>query len=550
MTSIDISNFPIRLEARNITQKNRLDDITFTIEPGQIIAIVGGSGAGKSTLLRTLLGLEKSTSGEVYINGCNFSLNYHLRAHIGYVPQDDIVHIELTVREALVSAAKLRLPMGSDIRGTVRRTIERVGLNDREHVKISNLSGGQRKRVSIAIELLANPKLILLDEPTSGLDPALDKQMMELLIQLSREGSAVVVVTHATANISSCDRVLFLGRGGKLCYFGSPTKCLQFFGCSDFTSIYSKLTSQENINLYSGIFRGSGYYQDWIDSYLRPTQNIRYLQVKIQDCWRQWRILARREIILLGRDRLNLILSLITAPLGIGLLKIGLGKIQPFTDPRYAGVAVQSILIFASACLWVGLFASLPQIVKEINIYHRERLIGIRVFPYLCAKLFTLSLLGIFQAGLVAWTIGRCFATPISPLISWEFGIGITCGITLLASLSLGLLISALARTPSQANSTLPVILIPQIIFSGTLFKLIGVGKLLSYFTISRWAIGALGSISNINSLAIANNGTYLFPFGTAYESSWSNLLLNISILVLHAIIYMSIAAWWMNRKV
>ncbi|WP_373538857.1 ABC transporter ATP-binding protein/permease [Chamaesiphon sp.] len=547
----------IRLEARDITlgskDKKRLDNITFTIEPGQLIAIVGGSGAGKSTLMRVLLGNEAPTSGTIHLNGVELRENYDLfRQQIGYVPQDDIVHSDLTVEESLCCAAKLRLPAGTKIREVVERTLDRIQMTDRRRARIANLSGGQRKRVSIGVELLADPKLFLLDEPTSGLDPGLDRSMMELLRDVAhKDRRTVAVVTHATDNISVCDRVLFLGRGGRLCFYGTPRETLIFFGCGNFTEAYLKLEAEAKIELYQAIYRGSGYYRDYVANRLRtPSTGIPSFTVPRSDLARQWRICCHRQLKLTRRDRVNLLLSLLVAPVGIGLLKVAISDVKPFTavTGTHATSAIQVLLVFVCACLWVGLSGSLQEIVKEKAIYARERAVNLKIRAYLGAKVFVLGLLAIVQAGFIAYAIAHLFIAPSNPLMTWESGMALASLLTLVASLSLGLLVSAVVSNGSQANSLLPLLLIPQIVFSGALFKLEGIANTISYFTISRWSIGAFGTIANVN--ALAPNVTDLpFPFGVAYSRSWNNLACSLSMLIVHAGIYILISAWLLSKK-
>jgi ABC transport system ATP-binding/permease protein len=245
----------IRLDVDRITKvikKNSqrlclLDNINLAIEPGQFVAIVGGSGTGKSTLLKTLLGITQPTNGMVYLNGDNLVNNFNIyRNSIGYVPQSDIVHTHLTVREVLTYAAQMRLPPDTDVRATLAKTLAQIELVPSQDSLVKNLSGGQLKRVSMGVELLAEPKLFFLDEPTSGLDPGLDKKMMELLRRLADRGQTVVLVTHATSNIMLCDRVAFMGLGGQLCYFGPPADATEFFEVPslDFADIYIQLETQ------------------------------------------------------------------------------------------------------------------------------------------------------------------------------------------------------------------------------------------------------------------------------------------------------------------
>jgi ABC transport system ATP-binding/permease protein len=266
---LDLGN-QIRLDITNLklvsNGKTRLEDLSFSLEPGQFIALVGGSGAGKSTLMRTLLGIESPTSGTVYINGADLRQNFNIyRNQIGYVPQDDIIHQDLSVEEVLSYAAKLRLPEDADIQSVIEQALTDIKMTPRRSALIKELSGGQRKRVSIGVELLANPKLFFLDEPTSGLDPGLDKLMMELLQDLAHKGGrTIILVTHATSNITQCDRIVFLGAGGKLCYFGSSEESLNFFDVTDFADIYIKLTESEAINENVRRYRQSSYFQKYI----------------------------------------------------------------------------------------------------------------------------------------------------------------------------------------------------------------------------------------------------------------------------------------------
>ncbi|MGF1491775.1 MAG: ATP-binding cassette domain-containing protein [Microcoleaceae cyanobacterium] len=216
---LDIQQLRLSVKNRQGKSKVLLNDLSFAIEPGQFVALVGGSGAGKSTLMRTLLGTQPITKGRVNINGENLYKSFDLyRNQIGYVPQDDIVHSNLTVGEVLTYAAQLRLPADVNVPDIVQKTLFEIDLLDRREALVHKLSGGQRKRVSIGVELLSDPKLFFLDEPTSGLDLGLDKKMMQLLRKLANQGRTIVLVTHAAANIKLCDRMLFLGRGGRLCY--------------------------------------------------------------------------------------------------------------------------------------------------------------------------------------------------------------------------------------------------------------------------------------------------------------------------------------------
>jgi ABC transport system ATP-binding/permease protein len=545
--------------------KRRLDNLSFALEPGQFVALVGGSGAGKSTLMRTLLGIETATSGTVYINGSDLRQNFNIyRNQIGYVPQDDIIHMDLNVEEVLTYAAQLRLPPDIDLKEIVNRALNDIKMTNRRKLPIKKLSGGQRKRVSIGVELLANPKLFFLDEPTSGLDPGLDKQMMELLRDLAHDGDrTIVLVTHATANITDCDRIVFLGENGKLCYFGTPAEALTFFEVSDFANIYIKLQQESDIDRYVQLYRNSPYFHKYVANSLNPNSNSRSTQIaptaKQANFVTQWKILALRYFNLMNRDRINLGLALFTAPAGISLINFALRDKDPFVlgskaDPGLPGLALQVLFVFTCASLWVGLSSSLQEIVKESAIYLRERLVNLRLRSYLGSKFTVLAALAVIQTILITLSITIGFKSPTPDLIPWQLGIFINTFLTLTASFSLGLLVSAAVNNSNQANSALPLLLLPQIIFSGVLFKLQDAGAAISYLMLSRWAIGAYGTIVNINQLLPTNMKTILlkdmpFPTGKAYEPTWSNLSFNWLMLLVHITVYLSVAAWLQKRK-
>jgi ABC transport system ATP-binding/permease protein len=563
----------IRLEAHNVVLetkgKRRIDDISLAIEPGQFVALVGGSGAGKSTFMRTLLGIERPTKGVVYLNGEDLQRNFNIyRTQIGYVPQDDIIHRDLTVKEVLTYAAKLRLPPDINVNQVIEQTLQDVEMSHRREAKVSELSGGQRKRVSIGVELLADPKLFFLDEPTSGLDPGLDKKMMELLRKLADQGRTIILVTHATTNIKLCDRIVFLGQGGKLCYFGAADECLRFFNVKeDFSDIYNRLERPENVVDCAEKFFNSNDYHSYITNHLSSTNQTSQNNFKKQqnaskvNFTKQLSILTQRYLKIQSRDRVNLALGLLTAPIGISLITFALKDKHPFilpekTDPTLASLALRVLFVFTCAALWVGLSSSLQEVVKESAIYLRERLVNLSVFAYIGSKLNILAGLAILQTILISLTILVGFKSPQPELISWVLGLGITTFLTLLASFSLGLLVSAFVKNGSQANSALPLLLLPQIIFSGVLFKMEGIASKISWMMLSRWSIGAYGSIVNLNAMVpeaikLPDGSTVpqAFEVTSVYHPNWSNLNLNWGILLLHSIIYLSVTCYLQKRK-
>ncbi|MGB3208278.1 MAG: FHA domain-containing protein [Crinalium sp.] len=564
----------IRLDADKLVIKRRLDNIYLPIEPGHFVALVGGSGAGKSTLMKTLLGIEKPNSGVVYLNGEDLQKNFNIyRTQIGYVPQDDILHPDLTVAEVLTYAAKLRLPMDIDVQMVVEKTLKDVEMSHRRGALVKELSGGQRKRVSIGVELLADPKLFFLDEPTSGLDPGLDKKMMELLRKLANQGRTVILVTHATANIKLCDRIVFLGRGGKLCYYGSPDEAFKFFNINnnDFADIYTELekeTEQETDNAignWQAKFQQSNYYQRYIGNHLSINSQLQSTNPPAEKVKRspteQLALLSERYFKLIQRDRVYLTLSLLTAPIGISLIPLAIRDKNPLVlgsepDPTLAPLALRVLFVFTCAAIWVGLSSSLQEIVKEAAIYLRERLVNLGLFPYLGSKVVIFSVLAALQTFLMTIVILIGFKSPTPDLISWQIGLAITTFLTLITSMSLGLVVSALVKNSSQANSALPLLLLPQIIFSGVLFKMEGIASKVSWLMLSRWSVGAYGSLVNVNAMVpeptkLPDGSTLPQPFEvtSVYDPTWENLSLNWGILLLQIVIFLTITFWLQKRK-
>ncbi|MFB2738633.1 ATP-binding cassette domain-containing protein [Umezakia ovalisporum] len=565
----------IRLDAKNIfkTIKTRnhtkvlLNQISLPIEPGQLVAFVGGSGAGKSTLMQTLLGIQPTTEGTVYINGENLRHKFNIyRNQIGYVPQSDILHKELKVVEALKYSAKLRLPPDADIDLIIEQTLSQIEMLASRDVFVKNLSGGQLKRVSIGVELLVDPKLFFLDEPTSGLDPGLDKKMMQLLRKLANQGRTIILVTHATGNINLCDRIAFLGQGGNLCYFGSFEDACIFFNLEkcDFADVYIKLDNQEVVMTTAEQFKRSPYQTQYIDQRLgiNASKIIKAMPRQVQaSLGYQTLILAQRHLQLIVRDRINLIISLITAPIAILLINLAIADQEPLilgseADPGVAPLAQTVVFVFTCTAIWVGLASSLQEIVKEKDIYLRERLVNLSFFAYLSAKVLVLSGIACLQTTIMVTAILMSFAVPKSLTIPWFWGVSITSFLTLLSCLCLGLTVSASVKNSTQANSALVMLLLPQIILSGVLFQTQGISKYLSWLTISRWSVGAYGSLVNINALVpeptLLPKGTTIAPpfvITDVYDPSWYNLSLNWGLLLLHSFVYVIVTLIIQKRK-
>src|SRR5215467_2762808 len=225
-----------------------LYEVSLVIEPGELVALVGGSGAGKTTLLEILAGLRAPSTGQVTHDGVRVDTGATPRSGVGYVPQDDIIHAEMPLRRTLQYAARLRLPAETSPEQAgqiVDQIMRELDLTHQRDVTVRMLSGGQCKRASIAVELLTRPATFFLDEPTSGLDPSTSTEVVRLLRQLTRRGVTVVLTTHEPATIDRCDRVVFLTRNGHLAFAGTPSQARRYFGVDDLVEVYRRLASED-----------------------------------------------------------------------------------------------------------------------------------------------------------------------------------------------------------------------------------------------------------------------------------------------------------------
>lgn len=504
----------LRIDALHLTKKTPkgltlLDDISLSILPREFVAIVGVSGAGKSTLLDALNGLRPATSGTVLVNDHDLYKNFKAyRTEVGYVPQEDIIHRELTVLQALDYAAKLRLPADTtraERRQRVQRVLSELELSHRQQVLVKQLSGGQRKRVSMGVELLTEPSLFFLDEATSGLDPGTEVQMMRLLRKLADQGRTVLLITHATKNVMMCDMVLFLTKGGRVAYFGPPHQALDYFEVEDFDEIYLKVEEELTPEDWKQRYLISSHYQKYV---LERQQAIQTPldhkagvppasqpphQAKGISAWRQWVILSQRYVATLVQERVSLPLMLSLAPV-LGLLDVVMWKRQLFdSQAGDGGQAFTMMFLSVLIATIVGSLGTMREIVKEADIYRRERMVGLKILPYSFSKLWVTVLLAMYQAAFFLLTKEWTVNIPggwetVGPLY-------LTLFLVTLGGMVMGLLVSSLSSNQNVAPMLTVFFLVPQITFAGSILPLkdMGVaGQLLSSITVTRWSYEAM----------------------------------------------------------
>jgi len=491
-----------------------LDRVSLSVRPGEFVALVGASGAGKSTLLSCLLGLRRPTAGRVLYNGLDSSLATDLfRSLLGYVPQDDIVHRDLEVEEALHFSARMRLPADTDQREIQRRVdfvLATMGLGHRRQNRIGTLSGGERKRVSVGVELLTEPGVLFMDEPTSGLDPGMEKKTMQLLARLARGGRTVILITHATQNILLCDQVAFLAPGGRLAFFGPPRQALEFFGVEDFADIYLALDTAEAGVRWRERFQATARSQEPE----RPTAHSRPVGnpgsgpgVSLLASCRQLGVLLERYARLLRADRQNLTLLLGQAPI-IGVILALLfepdlfGLRQEFSGRGLFPIQDGQTLLFLlmMSCLMFGVINSCREVVKELPIFRRERLVNLQLVPYLLSKVLLLGLLGLLQSAILLATI--LLRIPLAldgpGLLQAFLFLFAAC----LGGVLLGLIMSSLTASAEQSMSLVSVVLILQLVFSGAFIRAENMPQplnTLSLLAVSRWCFGGLASLARLN---------------------------------------------------
>src|SRR4051794_15300350 len=390
----------LRLDARDVTvvaaQQTILDRASLSVAPGELVALIGESGSGKTTLLKALAGVTPPTSGTVSVSGEPVAAR---GTDIGYVPQSDVVHRPLTVREALRYSARLRLPedaSAADVEAAVERVVDEVALAEHADTRIGSLSGGQRKRAAVAVELLGNPSLLFLDEPTTGLDPELETRLMRLLRNLAGSGRAVAVVTHATKNLTLCDKVAVMGRGGQLAYFGPPGGALEFFGVASFDEIFRALLERPSAE-WRQLFetRASAPSPE-------PPAPVAAHRAPSRRAGPQARVVASRYLRLLVRDRRNVAILLGQVPL-LALGMAGLFKADVFsTGQGHAGSSAQLLFLMVITAVWLGSIDAAREIVKERSVLERELAAGLRLRAYVAAKAAVLFGLATIQTLVLA----------------------------------------------------------------------------------------------------------------------------------------------------
>ena len=538
-----------------------LEGITFPLSERSFTAVIGPAGAGKSTLLNALTGKRPATKGTVLYDNRDLYKSYdELRQRIGLVPQQSVTHDQLTARTALGYAAELRFPSDTGQRERHTRVEEVLGeLEMTQHgdTRVERLSGGQNKRVNIGLELLTRPSLLFLDEPTSPLDPHLKRELMErmrgMADKTAEKGQSVVVITHDVEPklLDLCDRLIVLAPGGKMAYFGPPKEGLKYFGKDDWADVFQGFSREPQ--------------RDWMGEYKRSPDFAKYVTARMaapvaqplppgaaqreepapprqRGRVKQLSTLSRRYARVLSVDRGYLMFTALLPLILGGLVRAVSGA--GLAGPVNTG-AEQTLLILVMAAALSGMANSVREIIKERDIFERERMAGLSAGAYLGSKVIVLGLLSVIQTLLIV-VIGLA-GKPMPPhgsvLGSAFLEILIGAAALCLVSMFVGLMVSALVTKGEQTMPALVVIVMLQVVLSGAVFPLTGVGGWFAAIAPARWGLAALASTADLNAI---------MPPGGHRDALWAHTpvqwFTNMGCLIGIGLICLIVAQWRLGK--
>jgi ABC-type multidrug transport system ATPase subunit len=432
--------------------------------------------------------VAEPTDGAVRFDGLDVHANLRtLRGVIGYVPQEDTIHADLPLERTLRYAARLRLPSSTSRAAAddaVRRAIATVGLTEQSDVRVGALSGGQRKRASIAVELLTAPRVFFLDEPTSGLDPSTSAELVAHLRTLADRSATVVFTTHSVDDLAMCDRIVFMARGGRVAFVGTIDAALARFAVDSVPELYRRLAEPDAM-VHTADRTAVG-----------PESGRRDVgRRQVAGALTQWTVLTRRTAETFVRNPLTLAILVASPVLVVGMFAILFrpGAFDPADPSPSSMVMIGFWIVFAA--FFFGITYGLLQIVTERAIVHRERLVGLRLGAYVASKVTVLVpvLLVVIIAMLgVLRRLDRLPSRPLGTYASMTLSL-LLCAV---AALGLGLLASAAVKNVAQATLALPMLCFPAVLFSGAILPvhlMASAGVALSTIIPSRWAFEAIG---------------------------------------------------------
>ncbi|WP_084229203.1 ATP-binding cassette domain-containing protein [Mycobacterium sherrisii] len=536
--------------------KQLLDNISLTARPGTLTAVIGGSGAGKSTLARLIAGYTSPSSGTVTFAGHDIHAEYaSLRSRIGMVPQDDVVHRQLTVTQALSYAAELRLPPDTskaDRAKVVAQVLAELELTKHADTRVDKLSGGQRKRASVALELLTGPSLLILDEPTSGLDPALDHQVMTMLRQLADAGRVVVVVTHMLSYLDLCDQLLLVAPGGKTAYCGPPDQIGAAMGTTNWAKIFTKVGADPDEANRRFVERKQAERRRQKPLPANDDEPGELGEPVHTSVRRQVSTIARRQIRLVVADRAYFIF-LAVLPFILGSLSLTVPGSYGFHLPgANAGTPDESAQILAllmPAAAFMGTALTIRDLVGERAIFQREQAVGLSTTAYLLAKTAVFCGFAVVQSAIITAIVvlGKSAPTRGGVLLGHStvaatVELFATVAATCVASAILGLAISSLVRSSEQIMPLFVVAVMAQLVLCGGMVPVTGRLGLdqLSFVTPARWGYAAAAATVDLRHLVPDT----LLPQDRFWQHTTKTWLLDMGMLAGLSVLYLGFVRW------
>jgi ABC transport system ATP-binding/permease protein len=539
--------------ALTIDGRQLLSDVSFTAKPGTLTAVIGPSGAGKSTLVKLIGGALPRTAGVVAFDRHDVHAEYaSMRSRIGVVPQDDVVHRQLTVEQALGYAAELRLPPDTSIedrRQVVERVLGELELTPHKKTRVDKLSGGQRKRASVAMELLTGPSLLILDEPTSGLDPALDRQVMTMLRRLADAGRVVIVVTHSLTYVSMCDQLLLLAPGGKTAFADPPSQIGAAMGSTDWADIFARVSTDPD-----GVHRAFLARHPAAPRRPSPTTGAAPLGKPPRTSrWRQVGTLARRQARLITADR-GYFAFLALLPFVLGVLSLavpgntGLGNANS-TAPEEP---IDILILLNIGAVFMGTALTVRDLVGERMIFQRERAVGLSGSAYLMAKVLVFSAAALIETAVmvVIMTIGKGVPSHGGVVLGHSVAAGVvelwlTLALTAITSAMLGLALSSLARSTEQVLPMLVVVIMISMVMAGGLIPVTGrlVLDQTSWLVPARWGFAAAASTVDLNNIEAG------LPVDRLWRHVRGSWLLDMGMLLVLAVVFIGIVRFRLRLR-
>ena len=543
----------VRGVAWTIDNRKLLDDISLIARPGMLTAVIGPSGAGKSTFARLVAGYTQPSAGTVVFEGHNIHAEYaSLRSRIGMVPQDDVVHGQLTVQQALMYAAELRLPPDTtkaDREEVVARVLEELEMTQHLDKRVDKLSGGQRKRASVALELLTGPSLLILDEPTSGLDPALDRQVMTMLRQLADAGRVVLVVTHSLTYLDVCDQVLLLAPGGKTAFCGPPSQIGPAMGTTNWADIFSSVADDPDAAKARYLARtGPAPAAPPVEE---PAELGEPTHTSL---FRQFSTIARRQVRLIVSDR-GYFIFLALLPFIMGSLSMSVPGDVGFGRPNPMGNAptepAQILVLLNVGAVFMGTALTIRDLIGERAIFLREQAVGLSTTAYLLAKVCVYTVFAVVQSAIVVAIAVAGKGGPTQGAVALgkpPLELFVDIAMTTVASAMLGLFLSSIARSNEQIMPLLVVAVMSQLVFSGGMIPVtarVGLDQM-SWATPARWGFAA--SASTVDLLSLQDKVPQ-----TPHDSHWRHTpaawWFDMAMLAFISICYLGFVRWKIRLK-